>query len=283
MKVGKGLEQVGIQFSASFHRKVGDGAGTYFWNDMWIGECKLKDRFPRLYHLERRKEAKIVEKGRWIGSEWKWVWEWSREPRGRGEGELEELESILNIVTIDSSCRDTWKWSLDENGVFSVKILSSLVDEKCLAIGGNGNITLRNKIAPKKINVFVWRALRGRLPVRVELDKKGIDIPNILCPMCDETVETIDHALVLCNKSMRIWSKIFEWWSCGVVDSFTTSDMLRHGGCNLVSSKSKVLWEAVVWITGYFIWRNRKNCFVFGKNVESVENVVQDVKVRSYE
>ena len=106
---------------------------------------------------------------------------------------------------------------------FSVKILSSLVDEKCLAIGGNGNTTLRNKIAPKKINVFVWRALCGRLPVRVELDKKGIDIPNLLCPMCDETVDTIDHALLLCNKSMRIWSKIFEWWSCGVVDSFTTS------------------------------------------------------------
>ena len=107
VKVGKGLDQVGIEFSSSFHRKVGDGAGTSFWNDMWIGECKLKDRFPRLYHLERRKEAKIVEKGRWIGSEWKWVWEWSREPRGRGGGELEELESILNIVTIDSSCRDT--------------------------------------------------------------------------------------------------------------------------------------------------------------------------------
>ena len=90
------------------------------------------------------------------------------------------MESILNIVTIDSSCRDTWKWSLDENGVFSVKILSSLVDEKCLAIGGNGNTMLRNKIAPKKINAFMWRALRRRLPVRVELDKKGIDIPNFM-------------------------------------------------------------------------------------------------------
>ena len=66
------------------------------------------------------------------------------------------------------------------------------------------------------------------------------------------------------------------------MDSFTTSEMLRHEGGNLVSSKSKVLWEAVVWITGYFIWRNR-NCCVFGKKVESVENVVQDVKVRSYE
>ncbi|GJX15428.1 putative RNA-directed DNA polymerase, eukaryota, reverse transcriptase zinc-binding domain protein [Tanacetum coccineum] len=118
-----------------------------------------------------------------------------------GEGELEELESTLHNIIIDSSCRDTWKWSLAKNGIFSVKVLSALVDEKYLDNGGNGNTTLLNKIVPKKINVFVCRALRGRLHVRVELDKKGIDIPNILCPICDETVETTDHALVLCNKS----------------------------------------------------------------------------------
>ncbi|GKD11116.1 RNA-directed DNA polymerase, eukaryota, reverse transcriptase zinc-binding domain protein, partial [Tanacetum coccineum] len=176
----------------------------------------------------------------------------TREPRGRGKGELKELESILHNIIIGSSCRDTWKWSLAENGVFSVKVLSDLVDEKYLDTGCNGNTTLLNKIVPKKINVFVWSALRGRLPVRVELDKKGIDIPNILCPMCDETVETIDHALVLCNKSMRIWLKFFEWWDYGFADSFTTTDMLRHEGGNLVSSNIKVLWEAVMWITRSF-------------------------------
>ncbi|GKE58251.1 RNA-directed DNA polymerase, eukaryota, reverse transcriptase zinc-binding domain protein, partial [Tanacetum coccineum] len=203
-----GLIRLGIEFSSSFNRKVGDGAGTSFWDDMWAGERKLRNRFPRIYYLEGCKEAKIIDRG-----------------------------------------RDTWKWSLAENGVFSIKVLSALVDEKYLDTGGNGNTTLLNKIVPKKINVFVWSALRGRLPVRVELDRKCIDIPNILCPMCDETVETIDHALVLCNKSMRIWLKFFEWWDYGFADSFTTTDMLRHEGGNLVSSNIKVLWEAVMWIT----------------------------------
>ncbi|GKD62141.1 RNA-directed DNA polymerase, eukaryota, reverse transcriptase zinc-binding domain protein [Tanacetum coccineum] len=182
-------------------RKIGDGAGTSFWDDMWVGEHKLRDRFPRLYYLEGCKEAKIIDRGRWVDGEWKWVWGWTREPRWRGEGELEELESTLHNNIIDSSCRDTWKWSLAENGVFSIRVLSGLVDEKNLDNGGNGKTTLLNKIVPKKINVFVWRALRERLPVRLDLDKKGIDFPNILCPMCDQTVETIDHALVLCNKS----------------------------------------------------------------------------------
>nr|GEZ21687.1 RNA-directed DNA polymerase, eukaryota, reverse transcriptase zinc-binding domain protein [Tanacetum cinerariifolium] len=112
-----------------------------------------------------------------------------------------------------------------------------------------GDIIKVREGCAKKINVFVWRGLRGRLPVLIELDKKGVDIPNILCPMCDETMETMDHALVLCNESMRVWSKFFEWWGYGFLDSFITSDMLRHEGGNFVSSNSKVLWEAVVWIT----------------------------------
>ncbi|GJT14408.1 RNA-directed DNA polymerase, eukaryota, reverse transcriptase zinc-binding domain protein [Tanacetum coccineum] len=168
IKVGDGLVRLGIKFSSSFHRKVEDVAG------------------------------------RWVDGEWKWVWGWTREPGRRGEGELEELESTLHNIIIDSSCRDTWKWSLAENGIFSVRVLSTLVDEKNLDNGGDRKTTLLNKIVSKKIIVFVWRALCRRLSVRVELDKKGIDIPNILCPMCDETMETIDHALVLCNKSMRI-------------------------------------------------------------------------------
>ncbi|GKB70723.1 hypothetical protein Tco_0932135 [Tanacetum coccineum] len=110
-----------------------------------------------------RKVEDGADRGRWVDGEWKWVWGWTREPRRRGEGELEELESTLHNIIIDSSCRDTWKWSLAENGIFSVRVLSALVDEKNLDNGGDGKTTLLNKIVSKKINVFVWRALCGRL------------------------------------------------------------------------------------------------------------------------
>ncbi|GJS37112.1 hypothetical protein Tco_0535494 [Tanacetum coccineum] len=157
---------------------------------------KLKKRVVRSIHRADggmggvgrglgRKVEDGADRGRWVDGKWKWVWGWTREPRRRGEGELEELESTLHDIIIDSSCRDTWKWSLAENGIFSVRVLSALVDEKNLDNGGDGKTMLLNKIVSKKINVFVWRDLCGRLPFRVELDKKGIDIPNILCPMCE--------------------------------------------------------------------------------------------------
>ncbi|GJT46173.1 RNA-directed DNA polymerase, eukaryota, reverse transcriptase zinc-binding domain protein [Tanacetum coccineum] len=100
-----------------------------------------------------------------------------------------------------------WKWLLADNGIFSVKALTKLIEEKCIGVGNNIG--------------------RGRLPVRVELDKTGIDLHTLLCPSCDEACETIDHSLVFCNDAMNIWGKVFEWWKIGNVNAFSTNEMSR--------------------------------------------------------
>lgn len=58
-----------------------------------------------------------------------------------------------------------WSWNLDMNGVFTVKVLSLLADEKILKV----DATAMNNLIPKKVGVFTWRALKGKIPVRMEL------------------------------------------------------------------------------------------------------------------
>ncbi|GJS57295.1 ribonuclease H-like domain-containing protein [Tanacetum coccineum] len=48
-------------------------------------------------------------------------------------------------------------------------------------INGGG---LYSRLGEFKVNIFMWRALKGRLPVREELDKRGIDLDSVLCPSC---------------------------------------------------------------------------------------------------
>ncbi|GJZ87639.1 RNA-directed DNA polymerase, eukaryota, reverse transcriptase zinc-binding domain protein, partial [Tanacetum coccineum] len=62
-----------------------------------------------------------------------------------------------------------------------------------------------------KVNIFVWRALKGRLPVREELDKRGIDLDSVLSPICTNAVESCAHSLVTCDLAMSVWDKIFRW------------------------------------------------------------------------
>ena len=62
---------------------------------------------------------------------------------------------------------------------------------------------------PMKINVFVSRATKGRLSIRVELEKCGIDLNTMLRPCCDDQIETVTHGLVLRKEVMKLWEKIY--------------------------------------------------------------------------
>nr|GEY73959.1 putative RNA-directed DNA polymerase, eukaryota, reverse transcriptase zinc-binding domain protein [Tanacetum cinerariifolium] len=61
------------------------------------------------------------------------------------------------------------RWMLGEDGKFTVKELSRLIEQKVLHVESGMHETLWNKLVPKKVNIFVWKALRGRLPVWVEV------------------------------------------------------------------------------------------------------------------
>ncbi|GJY34184.1 putative reverse transcriptase domain-containing protein [Tanacetum coccineum] len=95
-------------------------------------------------------------------------------------------------------------WTLGVDGVFSVRELARLVKEKVLRVESGGVEMIWNNLVPKKVNIFVWRALRGRLPVRVELDRREIDLDSVLCPCCNNIVETCSRSLVTCDLAMSV-------------------------------------------------------------------------------
>nr|GEV15804.1 RNA-directed DNA polymerase, eukaryota, reverse transcriptase zinc-binding domain protein [Tanacetum cinerariifolium] len=178
--------------------------------------------------------------------------------------------------------RDKWRWQLGEGGEFTVKELTRLIDEKILHVESGGHETLWNNLVPKKVNIFVWMALKGRLPVRVELDRRCIDLDSVLCPCCDNIVETCTHSLVTCDLAMSVWVKIFNWWKVGMVNVFTIDELFSSsGGVNVPTSLSRV-WQSVLWTSGYFIWKERNNR-VFDKKVSSINKIVQDIQLKSFE
>ncbi|GJY54294.1 hypothetical protein Tco_0445958 [Tanacetum coccineum] len=77
------------------------------------------------------------------------------------------------------------------------------------------------------------------LPVRVELDKRGIDFHTILCPWCDNHHETVDLGLVLCDEVQKVWDKVFQWWGLCSPDAFNVKEMVLHGGNSVMSKTSK--------------------------------------------
>ncbi|XP_071726989.1 uncharacterized protein [Rutidosis leptorrhynchoides] len=184
---------------------------------------------------------------------------------------------MLNSYIKQDKNANSWIRNLDSSGIFSTKRLSSLLDE--VTIGANNrshNETLKNYLVMKKVEIFMWRVLKRRVPVHIELDKRGIDLESVRCPLCDDDVETIDHALFFCRHSMDLWVKIYKWWGFSSITNLSLNEAFR-GHCNRSTSPlGSLVWQALKWLFAYFIWWNR-NQKVFANSCWSSSTALMEI------
>lgn len=155
-----------------------------------------------------------------------------------------------------------------------------LIEEKSLIEGGITSETRWNSLLPVKINIFIWRALRGRLPVRVALEDRGVDLDSVLCPICNEFQESLD--LVGCKFAKEIWESVRKWWGIDINMENTINNVLNHPGGTSFSGSLKRIWQATNWATTYSILGHRNN-LVFKKKSLSAEALFADIRVRACE
>ncbi|XP_071712654.1 uncharacterized protein [Rutidosis leptorrhynchoides] len=276
------MAKCGFSFNNSFARVIGEGRGISFWKDHWIGDQRLRDKFPRLYRLEEVKDVKLCDRVTWSGTSLTFRWQWIRSPFGRNSGEINEIKTIVAGTVRSNNASDGWKWLPSDDGRFNTRRLTEIIDDKLHGSAGSDMETMRSKLVPKSLGIFVWRAKRRRLPVRVELDNRGIDLHTVRCPVCDDDVESTDHALILCKFATEVWERVFRWWGHGSFSAINTSEIFNGGGSNISGSKGKALWQAVEWVCGYQLWKNR-NQKVFHNNLRSSETLFNDIQIKSYE
>ncbi|KAJ9564334.1 hypothetical protein OSB04_000300 [Centaurea solstitialis] len=260
VKVGLEVDKLGINFSSSFWKSIGDGTESKFWEDYWLKLGSLKDNFPRLFKLEEDRKVSVAERGSFSKGTWSWEWGWRREPRGRELGELERLKIALKDFVPNKNVSDKVFWKLDPGGEFSVKELRKMI-EKAARRHGSASLrqTLWLKEIPKKVCIFMWRVGLGKLPVRVEIDRRGIDLDSILCPKCQREGETVEHALFGCEDVKDLWIRIGDWWNLDMKDCNSLDDLINLGNQDRVGVRGGRRWFALIWCVSYLIWANRNN------------------------
>ncbi|GJY84160.1 RNA-directed DNA polymerase, eukaryota, reverse transcriptase zinc-binding domain protein, partial [Tanacetum coccineum] len=172
---------------SSMKRQVNNGATTSFWYDSWADSSPLKSLFPRLFHLATNKDSSNM---------------------------------ISSIILNDSE--DTWTWSLGGN-FFTVRSARCQIDGEFLP--DQGHSTRWNQIIPKKVNIFVWRASRDRLPSRWNLSRRGIEVNSLNCPICDAGTETSFHTLWACSLASLVWIRVFKWVDLFIPTISSLSDL----------------------------------------------------------
>nr|GEV87829.1 RNA-directed DNA polymerase, eukaryota [Tanacetum cinerariifolium] len=108
----------------------------------------------------------------------------------------------------------SWKWSLPAPAGFSVASVRQLVDSRILEV--NHNASRWNRCVPIKVNIFLWRLSLNKLPSRVNLDRKGIDIGSVLCPICLDDVESVNHLFFTCELAKALWDLLAKLWELDI-------------------------------------------------------------------
>ncbi|GKA86254.1 RNA-directed DNA polymerase, eukaryota, reverse transcriptase zinc-binding domain protein [Tanacetum coccineum] len=156
----------------SLRYQVGDGSMIRFWKDTWLDDAHLCSRFNRAL------------------------------------ADLNNLLMDIGSLNVEVD-RDCVVSSLSTDGSYSVSFIRKHIDN-CM-IANSLPSTRWCKIIPQKVNIFMWRLLLDRLPHRLNLSSRGLDIDSILCPVCSEHVESNSHTFFSCSAASNIWRLVRGW------------------------------------------------------------------------
>ncbi|GJT84049.1 RNA-directed DNA polymerase, eukaryota [Tanacetum coccineum] len=166
--------------------------------------------FHRLYAWELKNGITVADK--LIDASF--VASFRRNPRGGVEEEqLHHLVELVGSISLSPS-NDRWAWLLGSSGEFSVHSARTFIDDILLPFVGD--FTRWVKVVPIKVNILAWKVCLDKLPTRLNLSLRGIDIPSIICPNCGLAGESCSHLFYSCNLARTLWRKIARWWEIDI-------------------------------------------------------------------
>jgi hypothetical protein len=191
-----GLMEIKDEFLAKGRLVVGDGNRFRFWEDWWIGNEPLMNKFPSLYDIVRKKNVTVAKVMSTVplGASFR---------RGlSGENRARWFELVSAVLGVQLHMRvDSFVWSLGKT--FTVKSMyNSLMGASGIPVDCR---TWKLRV-PLKIKIFLWYLKQGVILTKDNLAKrqwKGCT----KCCFC-ENEESIQHLFFECPMARLMWFAI---------------------------------------------------------------------------
>ncbi|XP_021971289.1 uncharacterized protein LOC110866451 [Helianthus annuus] len=210
-------------------------------------------------------------------------WEWGGDtPVHQTEvaEQWDDCRKLLQNVEINNKL-DRWLWKQeDDREEFSVCNLRSELDG--MRMIPETQVLKWLCWIPKKINCFIWRAVLDRIPTRDALAIRNIQLPSVLCVLCNICNESVDHLLISCQYAQLVWTAISLWVKIPIPRyMLSLVGLMEHiqSHCSLQDKKKAVY--VIIAATCWTLWRVRNNVFFNGKTT-NVSRAVGDIKALSF-
>ncbi|KAL4582374.1 hypothetical protein LXL04_006921 [Taraxacum kok-saghyz] len=138
-----------------------------------------------------------------------------------------------------------------------------------------------NNWVPLKVNFLGWRAVLNRLPVKSELKRRQVTLPEYVCGLCRVEEETCSHLFLNCPWAKEVWRGVDEWGNLGL-GYIATIDQLLSGAIQQPQTtrilKTK---HAVILVTLWAISKTR-NDRNFNAIVTPSWRIIEQIKSQTY-
>jgi len=107
--------------------------------------------------------------------------------------------------------QDKLLWEGNDQKVYTVKSGYSVLNrEDLMHTPEVFRLLWSLKIVPLAI-ICAWTLLLDRLPTRVNLARRGIQVGNVCCPLCNDGVESTQHLFSTCRVAQSVWDQCERW------------------------------------------------------------------------
>ena len=148
----------------------------------------------------------------------------------------EELSSLIDTFEFHEH-PDRFVWDLDMTGEFAVSSVRHYLDMVMLRT--DGVKTRWNNFVPKKLNILMWRIAKNRIPTRMNLHDRGIELDSLLCPGCKTIGESAAHLFASCTELLPLWVRIASWLAVPPPSTMTIASLTRWADGLVLPPNSK--------------------------------------------
>jgi hypothetical protein len=174
------------------------GTQIRFWKDTWIGNSTLKEQYPNLYNIARRRNSTVAD----VLNSIPFNMSFRRALVGHNLYSWNSL--VLRSVNIHlNDNEDVFKWSLTTSGQLTVRSMyNTILNENIMP---NNRFLWRTKL-PLKVKIFLWFMFKGVILTKDNLIKRNWHGTESYC-FCNNK-ETIQHLFFDCVLARFVWRTI---------------------------------------------------------------------------
>nr|XP_043624287.1 uncharacterized protein LOC122595877 [Erigeron canadensis] len=127
----------------------------------------------------------------------------------------------------------------------------------------------------------MWRVELDRLPTCMALKIRNCNFGSLMCGLCNNEEETVEHLFCSCTMAMDVWYHVGVWCKSPSVFLFDIKDIFELHKMTGFCKERRSTFKGIVSITWWILWKTR-NDTVFNKEKPNIEKIVQNIKDLSF-